>query len=421
MRLFPRAARRRHVTTALVVAVASGALALPLAHADDLKDRQDKVKQGIRGAKSDLEDSSADLRQAKARLAAAQKQLVAAQAKLTDARAKVTAAEERDAELQRQLVKAQAELVQARTALRQGKWRVSKQRHDAEATMLAIYKQGDPELTGLANILDAQDPADMTRAMEARNVMVGKEKAAYDDLRATQVVLQVNADDVKKAADAVATKKKAAAAHVKVVQGLEDDAEKAATKVADLVTSRQSAAASAAWFRKRDLVHLKQLERSNEWLKKLLQRRAEAAMKKKARSGRTAGGFLSYPVWGAPVTSPFGYRIHPIYGYYSLHDGTDFGAACGTPLRAPANGTVVQEYFQTAYGNRLVIDHGIVAGKGLASILNHAIRYTVGVGDRVERGQVVGYVGTTGWSTGCHLHYTVLANGTPVNPMTYLR
>jgi murein DD-endopeptidase MepM/ murein hydrolase activator NlpD len=131
-----------------------------------------------------------------------------------------------------------------------------------------------------------------------------------------------------------------------------------------------------------------------------------------------SSGFLNYPVEG-PVTSPFGWRIHPIYGYRSLHDGTDFGAACGTPIRAAAPGRVLEEYFQTAWGNRIIIDHGVHDGVGLATISNHLSAYAVGVGDEVSRGQVVGYVGTTGWSTGCHLHFTVLANGSPVDPMTW--
>jgi len=131
-----------------------------------------------------------------------------------------------------------------------------------------------------------------------------------------------------------------------------------------------------------------------------------------------SNGFLNYPVQG-PVTSPFGWRIHPIFGYRSLHDGVDFGAACGTPIRAAASGRVLEEYFQTAWGNRIIIDHGFHHGVGLATISNHLSRYAVPTGAYVKRGQIVGYVGTTGWSTGCHLHYTVLQNGVPVNPQRW--
>ncbi len=120
------------------------------------------------------------------------------------------------------------------------------------------------------------------------------------------------------------------------------------------------------------------------------------------------------------MTSPFGWRTHPIYGYRSLHDGVDFGAGCGTPIHAAASGVVVEKYFQTAWGNRVIIDHGFHHGVGLATITNHMSGPAiVNVGQHVHRGEVVGYVGTTGWSTGCHLHYTVLQNGGPVNPFNW--
>ena len=71
------------------------------------------------------------------------------------------------------------------------------------------------------------------------------------------------------------------------------------------------------------------------------------------------------------------------------------------------------------YGNRLVVDFGIKAGVSLAAIYNHASGYTVGVGDTVSRGQVIGHTGDTGWSTACHLHFTVMANGKAVDPMKW--
>ena len=95
------------------------------------------------------------------------------------------------------------------------------------------------------------------------------------------------------------------------------------------------------------------------------------------------------------------------------------GVACGEPIRAAARGKVLTEYYQTAYGNRIVIDHGVHYGVGVATISNHLSGYAVAVGERVKRGQVIGYVGNTGWSTGCHLHFTVLENGKAVDPMKW--
>ena len=133
----------------------------------------------------------------------------------------------------------------------------------------------------------------------------------------------------------------------------------------------------------------------------------------------TSNGFLLPPVTG-PVTSPFGYRIHPIYHYWGLHDGTDFGVSCGEGMRAAADGTVISRYWSDVYGNRLYINVGRVNGHNLTVVYNHATSYRVNVGEHVTRGEIVGYVGSTGWSTGCHLHFTVLQDGTAVDPMTYL-
>jgi len=81
---------------------------------------------------------------------------------------------------------------------------------------------------------------------------------------------------------------------------------------------------------------------------------------------------------------------------------------------------VLSESSSPSYGNRLIIDHGIQRGVGVATISNHLSGYAVAPGARVERGQVIGYVGTTGWSTGCHLHFTVLQNGVAVDPAPWL-
>jgi murein DD-endopeptidase MepM/ murein hydrolase activator NlpD len=112
-------------------------------------------------------------------------------------------------------------------------------------------------------------------------------------------------------------------------------------------------------------------------------------------------------------------RFHPVLRYWKLHDGTDFGARCGKPIRAPRGGRVAERYYNAGYGKRLMIDHGYISGRYVTTGYNHASRYTVRVGQRVRKGQVIGYVGSTGFSTGCHLHLMVWLNGRLWNPMTW--
>lgn len=124
---------------------------------------------------------------------------------------------------------------------------------------------------------------------------------------------------------------------------------------------------------------------------------------------------LSYPVAG-DVTSEFGMRVHPITGVYKLHDGVDFGASCGTPVYATAAGVVEEVAPAGAYGNRVIVDHG----NGFTSSYNHLSTFSVEVGQAVTNKSEVGTVGSTGYSTGCHLHFMTLQDDEPLDPLELL-
>ena len=128
-----------------------------------------------------------------------------------------------------------------------------------------------------------------------------------------------------------------------------------------------------------------------------------------------APGRLLTPVPGAPVTSPFGYRIHPIYGTSRLHTGIDYGANEGVAIRASADGVVVSASWYGGYGNATIIDHG----GGIATLVGHQSAMSVSSGQKVTQGQTVGRVGCTGDCTGPHVHFEVRVNGDPVNPVNY--
>jgi len=130
----------------------------------------------------------------------------------------------------------------------------------------------------------------------------------------------------------------------------------------------------------------------------------------------TAPSGLSWPVNGA-VTSPFGYRVHPILGVRKLHTGIDITAASGAPIAASAAGTVILAQTYGGYGRTVVIDHG----GGLTTLYAHQSQIAVSVGQIVGRGALVGYVGCSGSCTGPHLHYEVREDGVPVDPLSYLR
>lgn len=123
------------------------------------------------------------------------------------------------------------------------------------------------------------------------------------------------------------------------------------------------------------------------------------------------GGFIR-PV-GGPVTCPFGPRMHPILHVVRMHTGVDLGAHAGTPIHAAASGVVIHAGWWGAYGNAVIIDHG----GGVSTLYGHCSVLKVHTGEKITQGEVIGLVGSTGWSTGPHLHFEVRKNGKPVRPL----
>jgi murein DD-endopeptidase MepM/ murein hydrolase activator NlpD len=136
--------------------------------------------------------------------------------------------------------------------------------------------------------------------------------------------------------------------------------------------------------------------------------------------GSPASGLPWAPPVGphAPVTSGFGPRVHPLTGQSGVHDGVDYGVDCGTPIAAAAAGTVVRAAADPIYGHQIIVEHA----DGMETRYGHmfADGVHVGVGDHVRAGQIIGAVGSDGWSTGCHLHVTVASHGRPVAPLTFV-
>ena len=129
---------------------------------------------------------------------------------------------------------------------------------------------------------------------------------------------------------------------------------------------------------------------------------------------RSAGAYI-YPVNG-PITSPYGYRVHPIRGTTRLHTGLDFGVGYGVPILSADNGVVIHSGWYGGYGNTVIVDHG----GGFTTLYAHASSLAVRNGQTVKQGQMVSRVGSTGFSTGPHLHFEVRYNGNPINPLSRL-
>lgn len=156
-----------------------------------------------------------------------------------------------------------------------------------------------------------------------------------------------------------------------------------------------------------------QLAKDSDNIAILIQQRL--GVKNPGISWRQGKGLLSYPCDGE-LTSGFGYRMHPILGYSKFHSGLDFGADYGTPIRAAAPGKVLFASWYGGYGQAVILDHG----NGVTTLYGHTEEIYVKEGQTVQRGTPIAAVGSTGFSTGPHLHFEVRVGGNPVDPQEYL-
>ncbi|MBR8836155.1 MAG: peptidoglycan DD-metalloendopeptidase family protein [Stigonema ocellatum SAG 48.90 = DSM 106950] len=153
-----------------------------------------------------------------------------------------------------------------------------------------------------------------------------------------------------------------------------------------------------------------QLERDSESLSLLIQKKVQ-----EAAVNTNGTGIFAYPS-DAATSSPFGWRMHPILGYRRFHSGLDFAASYGSTIRAADSGRVIFAGWYGGYGRAVIIDHG----KGITTLYGHTSELYVSEGQTVERGSAIAAVGSSGLSTGPHLHFEVRRDGTPVDPMGFL-
>jgi murein DD-endopeptidase MepM/ murein hydrolase activator NlpD len=391
------------------------------AHADSkhLRHEQAQAQHAVKEARASLDEASTQSRHALVALARSRVELRSARHDLQVARSHVQAARSRLLQVQRQLDRARARLREARIQLAEGKQAVSDQHSQLVSTVMSFYEQGDPQLVGFLSLMNATSPADLTSKTANNSLVLGSQDHALDSLTAATVLLSVREKQMTQAAALVVKKRAQAHANLVLKRGYQQQALAAKARVEKSVHQHAHDWAMARRARAHDRAVLAHSRARQARVHRLLL----AAIAREQRRGGgyhgSTGGLLLRPVNG-PITSPYGYRINPVMGYYGLHDGDDFGAACGTPIWAAGNSTVLAEYYSSVWGNRLYLNLGLINGKNVTVIYNHLSAYRSRVGQRVSRGQVVGLIGTTGWSTGCHTHMTVMVNGVAVNPAPWI-
>lgn len=439
---------RRTVVAAcgIVLSLSAGVLAaVPAAQAGPSPAPETRKKQldsEIKSSKADLGESTVALQKSVTAYEQATAQLQAVQTQYAVAQGRLAAAKAADVVAAGKLKQVEDALQTARSDVDTGEEMISWQKQAAGRAAQSAYQQQN-SLVGLSIVLNGASPADIATGMQVQRNVFGIQANTITKLNDAQAQLASNRAKVAKAEQVVAAQRAEASRTVQEVTqlALQVAAHKAeAAKVAQAKLAAYSAAEKA---KDADLMQYNSLVAERNRVQQVLIARAKAekaaaarrraaavaaenakAKREKRRprpvpQDRGSSGKLMWPV-NTYVTSPFGMRLHPVLKYWKLHDGTDFGASCGMPVRAATDGVVTDRYYNSAWGNRVVISHGLVRGIALVTAYNHMSGFSTYVGQRVRKGDVIGYVGTTGYSTGCHLHLSVYEDGRAVNPMKWL-
>jgi murein DD-endopeptidase MepM/ murein hydrolase activator NlpD len=412
-----------------VLAVAFSLGCVPLSSADTAGDKK-KLDASIAALSTAIEGTSQDLAIAVRVLQRTQAQLPGAQQALTVAVAAQVVADTNNQTMATALAVAEADAAKSADALGQNA-RDSQAAQDQLANLVRNdYQQG--AVSGLSIVLEATSPEDFTDRLLTMDTVL---RVRSERLRGLGTMrAQGHADQ----AHLVAVRQQVAALKVQadaaLVQATAARSAAAAAKTnLDLLYAAQSRyEATVAAKKATEIANLAKMQAESDSLARQLAARAKAAREAAALAAAAGGahqpapqsvpqsnggGFLSYPLT-APVSQEFRPRGDPL-GY---HPGIDFAANCGSPVYAAAAGDVIMttpESLSGGYGNRLIIDHGLQRGVDLTTTYNHLTSFVVTSG-HVARGQLVAYSGTTGFSTGCHLHFETREDGTPVNPRLWL-
>lgn len=367
-----------------------------------IDDEKAAVDARISALRAEIEASKRDEGVLTSQLSAITSELEGAQAAVATSQSTLTSLERELAGAQARLQQLTALLAKQKTDLERFEAEHARAVQVLEERVRAIYIDGPPDM--LSFLVSASSFDELIDTVEffgrigkqdrriARQVERAKTRAA-EERRATEETRRLQARTVSTIS---ARTSEARLARDRLADHRETVAQAQSLKQSALAESRAS---------QQDFLHeVEALEAQSA----ALAARIQAAQSATGPSAPTSSGFI-WPVSG-PVVSGFGMR------WGRMHEGIDIGAASGTPIRAAAAGTVIHAGWLGGYGNLVVVDHG----GGLATAYAHASSILVGVGQRVEQGQTIALVGSTGNSSGPHLHFEVRVNGSAVDPLGYL-
>lgn len=371
---------------ALVAALLLGTqLSASVSWAETIEEKRaqlDEIQQKLGEKDAQMEDKKKEISNAMERL-------ILTQEELAEAKRKLAAIESRQQALSIKIRQNEAAL-----AAKQKEY--DKSRSVYKKRLRDIYENG--QVNYLDVLLGAADFRDFSSRMYLLQRVIRRDFALIDRLEEQrEALLQQKAelDDIRK---------QLAAAHA--------ESQKEKEIVAQKTVERQKLYEQALAEKAQLDAEYEELQRNSQEITAMIQR-----MEQEGRMMPQAGGTgqLAWPVNGE-ITSPFGWRVHPIWGTQIFHAGLDIGADYGDPVHAADSGTVVFAGWMGGYGNAVMIDHG----GGMVTLYGHNSSITVGEGEQVSKGQTIALAGSTGNSTGPHCHFEVRIHGEVVSPLQYL-
>lgn len=419
------------------------------AYAADPEDEKSKVDEQLDESRHALNETSAELIAAYEALEKTRAELPGARKAAEDAAAAEGAAQGEFDKAVAALNVAQANEAKAERDLKKTNGDITRARKAVAGFAGEVYQQQG--LGSLSVAVGADSPSTFIDRMIAADSAGGAQSDALDRLNTSRAGLVASGDKLEALREKTAEAKETRESALTAARDARAAADEAEGELQTLESDQTDQAKTLKDERAKEKERVAKLEARSKELGEILAERARqakiaeeeiAAARAKAAEERRqsqsgsgssgsggnsssappqSSGVLAVPV-NAVVTSEYGNRWHPKYGGWKLHAGRDWGAACGTPVYAAESGTIISASPPGAtggYGNQIVIDHGVRRGVSLATTYNHLESFAKTSGS-VSRGQVIGYVGTTGVSTGCHLHFETWENGTPVDPRGWL-
>lgn len=391
---------KKYVIPVVVAALLTPNFAV-LAEDEDLQNQLSDVQNRMAQESEKKAQAEAVIGSVNDKLYAIQQQLEAAQRDYQAVANELKATEEKIAATQAELEK-----TRARLKVREGVF--TKRVRD-------IYMHG--QLSYLDVVLGAKDFSDFSNRLELLRRIIDADITLISDIRKERAAIETAKQELET--------QRARQAQLR---------DQAAAK-RDEIESRRKEQQAILYQAQNDKAVAEQAyneyQQSSQAIAEMLRQRAAdraaqaAAAAAQASSGGGGGsdyyqpvsgsGAMIWPVNGV-VTSPYGYRTHPIFGTTIYHSGIDIGVDYGTPVHAADGGVVVEAGWISGYGYAVIIDHG----NGLSTLYGHNQELAVSEGQAVSQGQVIAYAGSTGNSTGPHVHFEVRANGDPVDPSAYL-